>query len=154
MRSVCPSPSGWKPEVKCKCISRAVPRDRKKCNTNSEPRSEVTWLGTPCFENTWVTKSLASSGALNLSSVGMKIACFERRSTTTRIAVKTEDGGSCSMKSIEIECQGRSGIGSCLSRPYGRCRGALTREQVTQDLTKAWMSFRRPGQKNSRDTRL
>src|SRR5882672_11548369 len=98
--------------------------------------------------------SLEHSGVLILSLVRMKIACFERRSTTTRIAVKTDEGGSCLMKSIEIECQGRSGIGSCLSRPYGRCRGALTREQVTQDLTKAWMSFRRPGQKNLRDTRL
>src|SRR5467141_1339693 len=99
-------------------------------------------------------KSLASSGVLTLSSVGIKIACFERQSTTTRIAVKADDSGSCSMKSIEIECQGRSGIGSCLSRPYGRCRGALTQEQVTQDLTKAWMTFHRPGQKNSRDIRL
>src|SRR5882672_7670283 len=154
MRSVCPSPSGWKPEVKCNRISSAVPRDRKKCDMNSEPQSEVTWLGTPCFENTWVMKSLASSGALTLSSVRLKIACFERRSTTTRIAVKADDSGSCSIKSIEIECQGQSGIGSCLRRPYGRCRGALTREQVTQDLTKAWMSFHSPGQKNLRDTRL
>ena len=99
-------------------------------------------------------KSLASSSALTLSSVGMKIACFERQSTTTRITVKAEDSGSCSMKSIEIKCQGQSGIGSCLSRPYGRCHGALTQEQVTQYLTKAWMSFRSPGQKTSRDTRL
>src|SRR5882672_6062652 len=148
MRSVCPSPSGWKLEVKCKHISRAVPRDRKKCDTNSEPRSEVTWLGTPCFENTWVTKSLASLGALTLLLVGIKIACFERRSTTTRITVKADDGGSCSMKSIEIECQGRSVIRSCLRRLYGRCCGALTQEQVTQYLTKAWMSFHSPGQKN------
>src|SRR5882672_3612464 len=108
---------------------------------NSEPRSEVTWLGTPCFENAWVTKSLASSGALTLSSVRMKITCFERQSTTTRIAVKAKDGGSCLMKSIEIECQGQSGIRSCLSWPYGWCRGALAREHVTQYLTKAWMSF-------------
>jgi len=48
----------------------------------------------------------------------------------------------------------RSGIGSCLSRPYGQCCGALTWEQVTQDLTKAWMSFRSPGQKNLCDTRF
>src|SRR5882672_5248740 len=114
-------------------MSSAVPRDRKKCDTNSEPQLEVTWLGAPCFENTWVTKSLESLGTLTLSSVGMKIACFERRSTTTRITVKADKGGSCSMKSIEIECQGRSGIGSCLRRPYGWCRGALTWEQVTQD---------------------
>src|SRR5882672_7329085 len=99
-------------------------------------------------------KSLASSSALTLSSVGMKITCFERQSTTTRIAVKAEDSGSCLMKSIEIKCQGQSGIRSCLSRPYGQCHGALTQEQVTQDLTKAWMFFHSPCQKNSCDTRL
>ena len=52
-----------------------------------------------------------------VSWVGMKIACFVRQSTTTRIVVYLDDFGSCSMKSIDIEFQGCSGIGSCLSRP-------------------------------------
>ena len=36
-------------------MSRAVPKDRKKFDTNSEPLSEVTWEGTPFLENTWRT---------------------------------------------------------------------------------------------------
>ena len=118
-------------------MSNAVPNDWKKCDTNLDLRSEVTWLGTPCFENTCVVNTLASSGALILSVVEMKITCFESQSTTTRIAVYSDEVGSCSMKSIEIECQGQSGIGSCLSRPYGRCCGALAQEHMTQYLTKA-----------------
>ena len=47
----------------------------------------------------------------------MKIACFMRHSTTTRIAVKPDDFGGCSMKSMHIEFQGCSGIGSCLCKP-------------------------------------
>ena len=39
---------------------------------------------------------------------------FESLSTMTRIAVNPEELGSCSMKSMEIESHGRSGIGSCL----------------------------------------
>jgi len=31
---------------------RAVPKDRKKFDTNSEPLLEVTWEGTLCLENT------------------------------------------------------------------------------------------------------
>jgi len=41
------------------------------------------------------------------------MACFNSRSTITRMVSKLEEEGSFSMKSIEIEFQGRSGIGSC-----------------------------------------
>ena len=50
-----------------------------------------------------------------VSCVGMNSACFERRSTMTRIVVKPEDAGSCSIKSMEMEFHGRLGMGSCLS---------------------------------------
>jgi len=43
----------------------------------------------------------------------MNIACFDSQSTITRIVSKLEEEGSFSMKSIEIEFHGRSGIGSC-----------------------------------------
>ncbi len=33
----------------------------EECETNSEPRSEVTWEGTPCLEKTWRMNSSASS---------------------------------------------------------------------------------------------
>ena len=117
VRSVCPSASGWYPEVKCKFMLRALPRARKNRETNSEPRSEVTCDGVPCLEKTWRMKSLANSGESMVSWVGMKILCLLRRSTTTRMAVNPSDLGSCSMKSMEMESQGRSGIGSCCTVP-------------------------------------
>ena len=98
-------------------MSRAFPRDQKKWDTNSVPQSDVTWAGTLCLENMWSRKSFASSGLVMVSWVGMKIDCLESQSTTTRMAVKPEDKGSCSMKSIEMEFQGFSGMGSCLSNP-------------------------------------
>ena len=64
----------------------------------------------------------------------MKIACLDSQSTTTRIVVKPNEGGNCSMKSIEIEFHGFSGMGSCRRFPYGRCRGALDLAQFVQDL--------------------
>ena len=96
---------------------RAFLSKRKKCETNSVPRSEVTCAGTPCLENTWRRKSCVSSGKVMVLCVGMNSAYFKRRSTTTRIVVKPEDAGSCSIKSMEMEFHGRSGMGSCLSIP-------------------------------------
>ena len=50
----------------------------------------------------------------------MNTACLVNRSTTTNIVVKPLESGSCSMKSIKIEFQGFSGIGSCFNVPYGQ----------------------------------
>ena len=47
----------------------------------------------------------------------MNIPCFDRQSMTMRMEVNPSEEGSCSMKSMEIECHGPAGIGSCLSRP-------------------------------------
>ena len=60
-----------------------------------------------------MTKSLASSVNVMVLCVGMKMLCFESQSTMTRMVLKPEDGGSFLMKSIEMEFQGHSGIGSC-----------------------------------------
>jgi len=46
------------------------------------------------------------------------MACFDRRSTITRIVLKTEEKRSFSMKSIEIEFHRHSRIGSCWRDPY------------------------------------
>ena len=70
-----------------------------------------------CLENMCSMKSFARSANVTVSGVGIKIACFMRWSTTTRIAVKPEDFGSSSMKSMDIEFQGCSGISSFLSKP-------------------------------------
>ena len=96
-------------------ISRAFPREQKKWEMNSVPLLEVTWAGTPCLENTWSRNNFVSSRLVMVLWVGMKIACFERWSTTTRMAVKPEEDGSCSMKSMEMEFQGFSRTGNCLS---------------------------------------
>jgi hypothetical protein len=54
-------------------------------------------------------------------------------STTTKIAVKPLESGSCLIKSIEIDFQGWSRIRSCQRRPYGLCHFAFDLAQVVQD---------------------
>ena len=98
-------------------MSRAEPKERKKWEMNSEPRSQVTCVGTPCLEKTWMMNSRASSGAVISSTVGMNMPCFVRQSTMTKIAVCPSDSGRCSMKSMEIEFHGNSGTGSCFNTP-------------------------------------
>src|ERR1700731_1204093 len=93
--------------------------------------------GTPCFEKTWSTNRQANSAEFTSLVIRMKIPCFINLSTTTKIAVKLELLGSCSMKSIEMEFHSFLGIGSCLSIPYGLCQGAFTLPQVVQDLQKS-----------------
>src|SRR6266705_3511372 len=116
-------------------MSRALPSEWKKLETNSDLQSEVMCVGMPCLERTWRRNSLASSGAVMVSCVGMKTHCFERWSTTTKMAVNPEDAGSCSMKSIEMEFHRHLGIGSCFSKPYSLWWGALARVQAVHEDT-------------------
>ena len=78
--------------------------------------------------------SLASSRAMMVLVVGMKMDCFDNRSTTMRIVVEPAEAGSCSMKSIDIEFHSFSGIGSCWRVPYGLWHWDLDCMQVVQDL--------------------
>ena len=114
---------------------KAFLRDRKKCKTNLDPQSEVTCVGMPCLEKMWSRKSCVSSGDVMVLWVRMKMVCLDNQSTTTRMAVKPDEDGSCSMKSIEMEFQGQAGTGNCLSSPKGQCRSVLAQVQVVQDLT-------------------
>ena len=66
-------------------MSSALPSEWKNLETNSEPRSEVTCSGTPCFENTCMMNMMARSSEVQLMVVGMKMPCFVRRSTMTRM---------------------------------------------------------------------
>src|SRR5258707_14829542 len=100
---------------------------------NSEPELEVTWDSVPCFENTWVRNSWASSRELMESWVGMKRDCLVRQSTITNIAVCPSDVRSCLMKSIEMDSHGHGGIGSCLRKPYSLCWFALECAHTVQD---------------------
>ena len=97
-------------------MSKAFPNVRKNDDMNSEPQSEVTCDGTPCFEM-WSTNSWASMGAVMVSTVGTKMDCLVSQSTMMRMVSYPEDGGSFLMKSMEMEFQGNSGTGTCLSSP-------------------------------------
>ena len=114
---------------------RTFPSERKKAETNSMPLSEVTCDGTPCLEKTWRMNNLARSGDVMVSTVGMKRDCLVSLSTMTSIVSKPEDGGNFSMKSMDMEFHGLSGIGSCFRSPYGRCLCDFEHIQVVQDLT-------------------
>ena len=59
----------------------------------------------------------AKSADVMVSWAGIKITCLVSQSTMTKIVSNPEDDGSFSMKSIEIEFHGRSGMGSCLRDP-------------------------------------
>ena len=90
-----------------------------KEDMNSEPQSDVMCEGTPCLEKTWIMKSLASSAEVMVLCVRMRMLCFDSQSMMTRMVLKPEVGGSFLMKSMEMEFQGHSRIGSCFRSPYG-----------------------------------
>ena len=76
-------------------MSKAFPNVWKNNDMNSEPRSEVTCHGTPCFEKTWSMNSWASMGAVMVSTVGTNMDCLvssSTRSTRTRMVSYPEDG--------------------------------------------------------------
>ena len=100
---------------------RSDPREWKKWDMNSDPRSEEMCRGMPCLAKTWVTNASATSTAVTVSIVGIKILSLERQSIFTRTAMNPLDGGSCTMKSMLMECQGCYRIGSGCSKPKGRC---------------------------------
>ena len=68
---------------------------------------------TPCLEKTWRTNSLAGIGDVMVSMVRIKIDCLVRWSTMTNIMLEPSDRGSFSMKSMDIDFQGLSGIRCC-----------------------------------------
>ena len=81
------------------------------------PQSEDTCEGMPCLEKIWRTNSLASMGDVMVSMVRIKINCWVRWSMITSIVSEPSDIGNFSMKSMDIEFQGLSGIGSCFRSP-------------------------------------
>ena len=95
-------------------MSGAFLNDQKNEETNSEPPSEVTCEGTLHLEKTWRMNKLASIRAVMVSTVRMKIDCFESLLTIMRMVSYPEGRGSFSIKSMEIEFQGCLGTGSCL----------------------------------------
>src|SRR5882724_10175319 len=85
------------------------------------PRWEMLSVGVPCFTKTCDKKMQARSSASMSQKVGMNSAILVRCHTTTRIISCPSDRGSPSIKSIEIESQGRSPIGRNQCGPKGLC---------------------------------
>ena len=56
-------------------------------------------------------------GDVMVLMVGIKIDCLVRQSMMTSIVLEPSDIGSFSMKSMDFEFQGLSGIRSCLRSP-------------------------------------
>jgi hypothetical protein len=75
----------------------------------------------------WAMNRLANSLASTSVQHGMRYRSFVSQSTTTQTASQPSDHGSPVTKSIEMSCQGRSGIGSGLNTPNGACQFGLER---------------------------
>ena len=103
--------------MKCSFKSKTFPSEQKKAETNSEPRSEAMYEGMPCLEKTWRTKNLANIGDIMVLTVGININCLVRGSIMTNIMSEPSEMGNFSMKSLDIEFHGLSGIGSCFRSP-------------------------------------
>ena len=67
--------------------------------------------GVPCLMKMFHKKIFASCGASMLDLVGMKWAILVSQSTTTSIVSKTLETSNHSIKSMDMEDQGLSGIG-------------------------------------------
>ena len=99
--------------MKCSFMLRTFPSEQKKAETNSKPQSEVMCKGMPCLEKTWRMNILANIGDVMVSMVRIKINCLVRWSMMTNIVSEPSNMGNFSMKSMDIEFHGLSGIGSC-----------------------------------------
>ncbi len=87
--------------------------EAQNSDVKSFPRSETISAGSPCCAKISRRKTCtrASSGVSMVLSVGMNRAILVRRSMTTRTQSKPSESGRPSMKSMESEFQGRSGMG-------------------------------------------
>ncbi len=85
--------------------------EAQNSDVKSFPRSETISAGSPCCAKISRRKTRASSGASMVLMVGMNRAILVRRSTTTRMQSNPSESGRPSMKSIESEFQGCSGMG-------------------------------------------
>lgn len=73
--------------------------------------------GMPYLQMMCLVKSWANSLALIPVDVGMKLVCFVKQSTTTKIALNSPHIGKFTMKSMEIDEYGLCGIGLGIRYP-------------------------------------
>ena len=103
--------------MKLSFMSRTFPSEWKKEETNSESRSEVMCKGMPCLEKIWRMNILANIRDVMVLTARIKIDCLVRQSMMTNIMSELLDMGNFSMKSMDIEFHGLSGIKSCFRSP-------------------------------------
>ena len=96
---------------------RRVQSEAQKRETKCFPLSETMSAGVPCLVKMFCKKIFASCGASMSDLVGMKWAILVSRSTTTNIVSNPSETGNHSMKSMEMDDQGLSGIGRKRSGP-------------------------------------
>ena len=143
VRSVCPSVSGWYAVLRLDQTPRRVQSKAQKHETKSFPLLETMSAGVPCLVKMFCRKIFASCGASMSDLVGMKWAILVSRSTTTNIISKPSETGNHLIKSMDMEDQGLSGIGS---GPYGLCLTVLSWRQVVHAFTYLVMSWKMLGQ--------
>ncbi|MCO5570274.1 hypothetical protein L7F22_023993 [Adiantum nelumboides] len=91
-------------------------------------RSETTEDGIPWYLNIWDVNIVAMFFALIVFLTGRKCACLLKRSTMVHIPLfPCMDLGNPKIKSMDILCQGASGIGKGCSNPEGLPLSYLTK---------------------------
>ena len=111
-------------------ILRVSNRTFQNFNVNQGPLSNMISQGNPCSLKTKQFASRDISLAKVLVVQGMKVANIVNWSTTTIIKSYPFDFGSLTMKSIEIELHGESGICRGFKSPWGFCWDGLLHIQL------------------------
>src|SRR5579871_127939 len=127
-------------------MSRREVKCCQKDEVNCVPLSKMIDLGEPCSQKISQIKRSAVWAPVMVLCVGMKWACFVRRSLTTRMESNPLDMGRSVMKSMEMSTHRSAGTGRGLRRPYGAWRDGLAHWQTSQLLIIRQMDFLRAGQ--------
>ena len=107
---------------------QAHARERKRCEVNFDPRSEDTWRGIACFENTCDTRYEGLCNIITSTRIrSWNKNPLERWSMTTKIAAYPSDGDIFSMEPMPIDWHGRSGVAE--GRKAGDVRGYSARRE-------------------------
>ena len=96
---------------------RRVQSEAQKRETKCFPLSETMSVGVPCLVKIFWRNIFESCGASMSDLVGMKWAIIVSQSTTTNIVLNPSETGNHSIKSMEMDDQGLSGIGRKRSGP-------------------------------------
>src|ERR1700709_1769222 len=104
-------------------------------DTNWVPLSDMTCFGVPCSFQTFCKKSSAIPLESTSLTVGMKCACLENRSTTTKMLSFPSLLGKSTMRLQVIFCHGAVGISLGFSGPWGFLGNILVCLHLSQPST-------------------